>query len=336
MPPSLPTLATAALQKRERQRWITPDPLNVTPALIGLPLAAPSRRAVAIAIDLGLIALLSDVSGLWLLGGLAAVVLQLRSQRGQVTRKRQIVGWLVAGVLALLALQAALSALSAWHDWRRPAAVNAPVNAAAVTAAATAPAGASATADDDAAPAPESAASAPTDAQRIEQLEDEVARLRKAHRAPTSLPLKEQLGRFLDDLGAGLGWGIVYFSLLPAWWGGQTVGKKLLRLRVVELTGKPMTVMRNLKRYGGYAAGVATGGIGFAQALWDPNRQGLHDKAAHTAVIDLRLDLRLPALGPPAGQAVPEAAVGQLDQIDQAAQAAQGERTDRAEPNANS
>ena len=29
------------------------------------------------------------------------------------------------------------------------------------------------------------------------------------------------------------------------------VGKKLLRLRVVELTGQPMTVMRNLKRYGG-------------------------------------------------------------------------------------
>ena len=89
-------------------------------------------------------------------------------------------------------------------------------------------------------------------------------------------------------MGAKFGWGIVYFSLLPAWWSGQTVGKKLLGLQVVELTGQPMTVMRCLKRYGGYAAGLATGCLGFGQALWDPNRQAIQDKAAHTAVIDLR------------------------------------------------
>jgi hypothetical protein len=47
-------------------------------------------------------------------------------------------------------------------------------------------------------------------------------------------------------------------------------------------------VLLALKRYGGYAAGMATGGLGFAQALWDANRQGLQDKAAHTVVIDLR------------------------------------------------
>jgi len=118
----------------------------------------------------------------------------------------------------------------------------------------------------------------------VAQLEAELAEARK----PKKLHLKNRLMDFLDDIGAGLGWGIVYFSLLPAWWGGQTVGKKLFGLRVVELTGKPMTVMRCLKRYGGYAAGLATGGVGFLQIVWDPNRQGLHDKAAHTAVLDLR------------------------------------------------
>jgi hypothetical protein len=46
--------------------------------------------------------------------------------------------------------------------------------------------------------------------------------------------------------------------------------------------------MRSLKRYGGYAAGLATGGLGLLQVLWDPNRQGLQDKAAHTVVLDLR------------------------------------------------
>ena len=41
---------------------------------------------------------------------------------------------------------------------------------------------------------------------------------------------------------------------------------------------------------------MATGGLGFAQLLWDPNRQALQDKAAHTAVLDLRA-----ARSPPPG-----------------------------------
>ena len=123
---------------------------------------------------------------------------------------------------------------------------------------------------------------------------------RKARRALAEKPagLRAQVSGFLDDIGAGLGCGIVYFSLLPAWWGGQTVGKKFLRLRVVELTGKPLMVMHALKRYGGYAAGLATGGVGFLQLLWDPNRQGLHDKDAHTVVVDRR-----PAALPQSGDA---------------------------------
>ena len=72
---------------------------------------------------------------------------------------------------------------------------------------------------------------------------------------------------------------------------------EVLRLRVVELTGAPMTVMRCLRRYGGYAAGMATGGVGFAQMLWDPNRQAVQDRTAHTAVIDLRTP-RLQEAGP--------------------------------------
>lgn len=82
--------------------------------------------------------------------------------------------------------------------------------------------------------------------------------------------------------------------MLPAWWGGQAVGRKLLRLQVLELTGKPMPVLRCLKHHGGYAAGLATGGLCFLQILWDAKRQGLHDKTAHTAVIDLRPALPAP------------------------------------------
>ena len=46
--------------------------------------------------------------------------------------------------------------------------------------------------------------------------------------------------------------------------------------------------MTSFGRYGGYAAGMATGGLGFAQVLWDANRQAVQDKLAHTVVVDLR------------------------------------------------
>jgi RDD family len=130
-----------------------------------------------------------------------------------------------------------------------------------------------------------------SDTERVARLQAEVDRLRGQleHRG-----LRDHVNEALDDIGLSFGWGIVYFSLLPAWWRGQTVGKWLFRLRVVELTGKPITPLRALKRYGGYAAGLATGGLGFVHMLWEPNRQALHDKAAHTVVIDERL-ARLPA-----------------------------------------
>ncbi len=281
---------------KDQRRWITPEPLNVSPDLVGAPLATPGRRAVAILIDVALVGLLSGVSGAWLLGGLALVILQLRSRRGATSGPRLAVGWVGAVLIAVLALH---ELGSQWDNWQRrsragtaasvaPSAVAKNLAAAdAADVALAADAIASAAADVAA-----SAASHLSDAQRMAQrmaqlevqLEIQLALARKAPSQAWENPLKH----FIDDIGLGLGWGIVYFSLLPAWWGGQTVGKKLLRLRVVELTGKPLTVMRCLRRYGGYAAGMATGGLGFAQMLWDPNRQSIQDRTAHTAVIDLR------------------------------------------------
>jgi uncharacterized RDD family membrane protein YckC len=92
----------------------------------------------------------------------------------------------------------------------------------------------------------------------------------------------------LRRLGLSFGWAIAYFTLLPFWWKGQTVGKRLFGLRIVELTGRPLGLMTCFGRYGGYAAGLATGGMGFLQVLWDPNRQAVQDKLAHTVVVDLR------------------------------------------------
>lgn len=271
---------------KDQRRWVTPEALNVAPALAGLALATPARRALAMGLDLAFIALLSDVGGFWLVCGLALTVVLLRVKR-QGVRKRVWVGWAFAAVLGLLAVQDAWQNFGPNREARRAEkAADAAEQAAEELAEAQAelaergihlalPAA--------------SAASAGSDAQRIAKLEAELAELKK----PRPFKWRQQLNRLIESVGISFGWGAVYFSLLPAWWSGQTLGKKALQLRVLELTGKPLTVMRCLRRYGGYAAGMATGGLGFLQALWDVNRQGIQDRVAHTVVVDLRAPPRL-------------------------------------------
>ena len=68
-------------------------------------------------------------------------------------------------------------------------------------------------------------------------------------------------------------------------WKGQTVGKKMMRIRVVRLDGEPINWWTAFERAGGYAAGFATGLLGFAQVYWDANRQGIHDHIVGTVVV---------------------------------------------------
>lgn len=89
----------------------------------------------------------------------------------------------------------------------------------------------------------------------------------------------------LADFGLGYGWAMAYFTLYISWNNGQTIGKLLTRIRVVQLDNQPLTLWAAFSRQGGYGAGFATGLIGFAQILWDPNRQAIQDKVASTVVI---------------------------------------------------
>jgi uncharacterized RDD family membrane protein YckC len=88
-----------------------------------------------------------------------------------------------------------------------------------------------------------------------------------------------------EDLGLGLGWMGLYFTATLALWQGRTPGKRLFGIRVVRLNGKPIGWWAAFERFGGYAAGVATGLLGFAQIFWDKNRQATHDNICETAVI---------------------------------------------------
>lgn len=95
----------------------------------------------------------------------------------------------------------------------------------------------------------------------------------------------EWLKEYLDDFGLSLGWAALYFTVLTAWWNGQTIGKKMMAIKVVRIDGKKIDLWESFGRYGGYSAGVATGLIGFIQIYWDANRQAIHDKISETFVI---------------------------------------------------
>jgi uncharacterized RDD family membrane protein YckC len=297
--PTAGTAATVATPARQRgawlkeQRWLDADALNVLPALGGQPLASPARRALAMLVDLALLALLGDAAGLWLVAGLVLVALLLRSKR-LAENRRQRIGWIFAAVLGLLALQEAWDSHGPRSGARQAAEAQAEaladaaeLRSEAAELAAERVARGLAAAPTSAATHPAAAASAGglSDADRIAQLQAEVAEMKQ----PKPMRWRHEFQRAIESVGISFGWGMVYFSLLPAWWNGQTLGKKLLQLRVVELTGRPLTVMRCLRRYGGYAAGMATGGLGFLQLLWDVNRQGIQDRVAHTVVIDQRV-----------------------------------------------
>ena len=275
-------MARTGLVKRTlAPAWVRPEALNVTPDLLGMPLAPHGRRAWAMGVDVAVIGLLSATGMFWVVAGIGALAVQLRRPLPGRPRSRSVLMWAALALLVVIAFQHG----ARWLEHRND------------------PPGAAAAANDDdddtvAAPVAAPAASATAaevalrvaekqearDADRIRDLESQLVEARK----PRPIQWRDDALRRLHKLGLRFGWAIAYFSLLPFWWQGQTVGKRLFGLRVVELTGKPLGLMTCFGRYGGYAAGLATGGMGFLQVLWDPNRQAVEDKLAHTVVVDLR------------------------------------------------
>lgn len=120
---------------------------------------------------------------------------------------------------------------------------------------------------------------------RIDKLEEDNEELADQAENPGFL---RTLKATAEDFGLSLGWIGIYFVLCTALFRGQTLGKRLLSLRVVRLNNKPIGLLYSFERFGGYAAGIATGLLGFAQIYWDANRQAIHDKIAATVVLNAR------------------------------------------------
>jgi uncharacterized RDD family membrane protein YckC len=77
----------------------------------------------------------------------------------------------------------------------------------------------------------------------------------------------------------------VYFWSSNSPWPGQTIGSKLLNIRVIRTDGSDLSISQALIRYVGFVISVICLLIGLIWAAFDPNKQGWHDKIADTYVI---------------------------------------------------
>jgi uncharacterized RDD family membrane protein YckC len=80
--------------------------------------------------------------------------------------------------------------------------------------------------------------------------------------------------------------GVLYFCYFwSAQGGGQTLGMRVLNIKVVRTDGSALTILQAFIRYIGLIVSVACIFIGVIWAAFDANKQGWHDKIAGTYVI---------------------------------------------------
>ena len=91
---------------------------------------------------------------------------------------------------------------------------------------------------------------------------------------------------------------MVCYGYFAFFWlrGGQTLGMKTWRVRLVRADGTPLRVPDTLMRFAVGLISLALLGLGFLWALLDPARRTWHDRAAGTMMV------RVPK---PAGPAAP-------------------------------
>lgn len=66
---------------------------------------------------------------------------------------------------------------------------------------------------------------------------------------------------------------------------GQTLGNRLMAIKVIREDGKPMDVSTGIIRYIGYILSSLVFYLGFLWVIWDKKKQGWHDKIAGTLVV---------------------------------------------------
>ena len=312
-------LEQLALSKAETREVITPYAFEVDNALLGLPLASPTRRALAMIIDVALIFLAAKISAT-IIAFVAAMAFYKGTAQQYLPKMSSVWRRILKIVAASILFVSALAVLSIGIDYlegddsdqgltvqglkiqddiQLTSTEKKQVNAYLVQ-----------TADESCeqfcqqnaldnliGQVPKLAEmddlQNPQLAKAFLQLlvlgennELKLTQLIEDKPAQTTTHSILQWGKgIIQDLGLGFGWAAVYFTLFSLLWRGQTPGKKLCNTRVVALSGESLGLLDCFGRYGGYGAGFATGLLGFLQVYWDPNRQAIQDKISATVVI---------------------------------------------------
>lgn len=281
----------AALSEEETKQYLTPFAFKMDKSLFGLPLASPTKRGIAFIIDFSFIALLSDISG-----GILALVIAVTlyylgnkkraQQRGKIKGfKRRAIMRFFAALIVFFILLDTLPPLFDYFSSNDTASQHSTID------------------ESFSLNETMSVNEALSLAKAMEDLEwakdadfgdmiqnndkeESVSAPEKANKPVYSFI--ELVKGIINDLGLGFGWATFYFTVFIALGKGQTIGKKILGIKVLQLDGSPLSMWDSFGRYGGYGAGLATGLLGFIQIYWDANKQAIHDKISATVVIDVR------------------------------------------------
>lgn len=80
--------------------------------------------------------------------------------------------------------------------------------------------------------------------------------------------------------------GVAYYSGMWAYADGATVGKKLVKIKIVSNEdGSDIGLGAALLRYLGYMISSIPCGLGFLWVIWDDEKRGWHDKISNTKVV---------------------------------------------------
>lgn len=78
-----------------------------------------------------------------------------------------------------------------------------------------------------------------------------------------------------------------YYTLFWVF-GGQTIGKKIMRTKLIKMDGSIFTYKDAFIRYWTWMIGIVFLGIGYFSIAWNKDKQGWNDIVAKTFVIRLR------------------------------------------------
>ena len=98
-------------------------------------------------------------------------------------------------------------------------------------------------------------------------------------------PLAYRLGLRLALLAVTAAYFVISWSR-----GGQTIGMRAWRLRVIDAGGGPLSWPRALLRFGVALVSLTAGGLGFLWCLFSSEKSAWHDLVAGTRVVRMARD----------------------------------------------